>query len=90
MSVGPEALCAILTGTTLASVDDLDEREALCGVLTFMVGGFTFLFGILRLGFIDSVLSRPLISAFVLGSALTIMVEQLHPIFGLHLEVRLP
>ncbi len=45
MSVGPEALCSILTGVTLGDETDPAERRAIVSVLTFLVGSLTLIFG---------------------------------------------
>ena len=45
LSVGPEPVFAMLTGALVGLEDDLEERIALAGVLTFLVGAFTLLFG---------------------------------------------
>jgi len=39
--------------------------------------------GLLRVGFLDNVLSRPLLAGFVNAVALTIIFYQLDPLFGL-------
>eukprot|EP00053_Salpingoeca_punica_P017871 m.173014 g.173014 ORF g.173014 m.173014 type:complete len:685 (+) comp17309_c0_seq2:265-2319(+) len=86
MSVGPEAVVAILTGSALSASEE-SERVADVAVLTFLVGICSFVLGLLRLGFIDSVLSRPLVEGFILGSATVIMAEQLHSLLGLHIDI---
>ena len=61
LSIGPEALVAILVGTAIKSQGDhLDvvDKIGIATLLGLMVGVFTFLLGFFRLGFIDSVLSR--------------------------------
>lgn len=50
--------------------------------LTLLVGLFTFLLGFFRLGFLDAVLSRPMIRGFVLALACLIFIEQAQALLG--------
>ena len=80
---------SILTGAvllTLAPGDDeaaQERRVALAVTLTFLVGGLAMAMGVLRLGFIECLLSRATNRGFVTGVALVIMIEQLPKFFGL-------
>lgn len=56
---------------------------ALTTLVTLEVGAITFIFGLLRLGFLDAVLSRPLLRGFVSAVGLVILVEQVFPVLGL-------
>ncbi|KJE90732.1 hypothetical protein CAOG_01991 [Capsaspora owczarzaki ATCC 30864] len=87
ISVGPEAVIAILTGSALENMGDDDTRVMYAAVLCLLVGLFTFTLGLFRLGFLDSMLSRPLVEGFVLATAVVIMVEQLHGLLGLHVHL---
>ena len=51
--------------------------------LTFMVGCFTLLLGLFRIGFLDNVFSRPLLSGFVTALALLTIIEQSDTILGM-------
>jgi MFS superfamily sulfate permease-like transporter len=42
-----------------------------------MTGAIAFMGGVLRLGFLDSVLSRPLLRGFISGVGFVIFVDQL-------------
>ncbi|KAI9217693.1 sulfate transporter family-domain-containing protein [Blastocladiella britannica] len=92
MSVGPEALASILVGEavsrnadwTLAPELAAAHRLQISGTLCLLVGLFTFLLGFFRFGFIDSVLSRPLLRGFITAVAIVIMVEQAPTLLGLH------
>jgi MFS superfamily sulfate permease-like transporter len=42
-----------------------------------MTGAFAFIAGIMRLGFLDSVLSKPLLRGFISGVGFVIFVDQL-------------
>lgn len=66
LSIGPEATISILVGADLTAVMQLEDKddsnmEEMLGVvcaLTFLVGAFTFILGMFRFGFLDSVLSK--------------------------------
>lgn len=87
MAVGPEAAGSLLLGTAITTLnqhhpafDDGDEafnNARLAGVITGMTGAFAFIAGIVRLGFLDSVLSRPLLRGFISAVGFVIFVDQL-------------
>jgi MFS superfamily sulfate permease-like transporter len=52
--------------------------------LTFLVGLTSLLLGLVRLGFLDSILSKPMLAGFVLAVAATLICEQLPVLFGLN------
>ena len=91
MVVGPEAAGSLLVGTVVrTSVDkghSADEDEAMnariAGVVTGMAGAVIFVAGLTRLGFIDSVLSRPFLRGFISAIGFVILVDQLIPEMGL-------
>lgn len=51
--------------------------------MTLFVGIFTWLLGIFRLGFLDSLMSRALLRGFISGVALVVMVQQGITLLGL-------
>jgi MFS superfamily sulfate permease-like transporter len=91
MVVGPEAAGSLLVGTVVkSSVDsghgseDDDVMQArVAGVVTGMAGAVIFIAGLTRLGFLDSVLSRPFLRGFISAVGFVIMVDQLIPEMGL-------
>ncbi|KZT03929.1 sulfate anion transporter [Laetiporus sulphureus 93-53] len=92
LNVSPEASISLLIGQ---AVDEFlhDSHFAKYGrekvgfavstVVMFQVGLISLLLGLLRLGFMDVVLSRALLRGFVSAMAIVIMIEQLIPMFGL-------
>lgn len=91
MVVGPEAAGSLLVGTVIkGSVDSGKDKETndlmhaqLCGVITGLAGATVFVAGLSRLGFLDSVLSRPFLRGFISAIGFVIAVDQLIPEFGL-------
>ncbi|KAI8904144.1 sulfate transporter family-domain-containing protein [Gorgonomyces haynaldii] len=96
MSIGPEALVAIMVGSAVKEymvwrdtvpfetflVDPVKNIQP-TALLTLMIGCFVFLMGFLRLGFIDSVLSRALLRGFVLAVAIVVQIDMSESLLGL-------
>jgi len=87
LSVGPEAVVSILTGSALMGLApdpaDTELRISFNVTLTFFVGCITLVMGIMRLGFVECILSRATNRGFILGVAAVIIIEQLPKFFGL-------
>ncbi|KAG8417217.1 hypothetical protein J3459_012511 [Metarhizium acridum] len=92
MVVGPEAAGSLLVGTVVqqsvdsgGSTEDNDLVHAqICGVVAGMAGATVLIAGIARLGFLDSVLSRPFLRGFISAIGFVIAVDQLIPELGLN------
>ncbi|KAL9547472.1 hypothetical protein PS6_007120 [Mucor atramentarius] len=81
MSVGPEATLSLLVGSSIAQINHGDEEThvdalAWACLMTIFVGIFTFLLGIFRLGFLDSLMSRALLRGFISGVGLVVALQQ--------------
>ncbi|KAL7806399.1 sulfate transporter family domain-containing protein [Trichoderma aethiopicum] len=92
MVIGPEAAGSLLVGTVVkTSVDNGGEgsedndilHAQVCGVVSGMAGAIVLIAGLARLGFLDSVLSRPFLRGFVSAIGFVIAVDQLVPELGL-------
>ena len=94
LSVGPEAALSLMTGQAVAEVlADLPEGTSAADriaiatnvttAVTFLAGLITLLLGLLRLGFLDAVLSRPLLRGFVTAVGAVIAVSQSIILLGL-------
>jgi hypothetical protein len=91
MVVGPEAAGSLLVGQVVKtcieqghSGDDDDKLNAeIAGVVTAIAGLVIFAAGIARLGFLDSVLSRPFLRGFISAIGFVILVDQAIPELGL-------
>lgn len=91
MVVGPEAAGSLLVGSVVrtsiergTSGDENDELNAqIAGVVTAIAGSVIFVAGLARLGFLDSVLSRPFLRGFISAIGFVILVDQAIPELGL-------
>lgn len=86
--VGPDAgtvtvLAAVLLSFGLSSTD---ERIVASAAIAAMVGLLCFLANILRLGFIANFLSRPILTGFMTGISLSILVGQLSRFTGVKID----
>ncbi|KAI8717439.1 STAS domain-containing protein [Fusarium sp. LHS14.1] len=90
MVVGPEAAGSLLVGTVVkqnvGSGDDEDNdllHAQICGIVAGMAGAMVLIAGLGRLGFLDSVLSKPFLRGFISAIGFVIAVDQLIPELGL-------
>ena len=85
LAVGPVAVAALMTASALTPLAAPGSSEYLVlAVLLALLGGMQLLvLGLLRLGFVANLLSHPVISGFVSGSALLIAIGQLKPLLGI-------
>lgn len=90
MVVGPEAPGSLLVGTVIRSSVDRgggEDDDAMHARLVGVVGGIAsatvLAAGLFRLGFLDSVLSRPFLRGFISAIGFVIFVDQLIPELGL-------
>ena len=84
LSVGPESAIAIISAVTVGGLaaKDLNEFIALTSLLALVAGTLFLLFGLLRLGWIASFLSQPILQGLVQGIALIVIIGQLPTVFG--------
>jgi high affinity sulfate transporter 1 len=90
LCVGPESAIAIISAVTVGAIvaGDASEFLALTSLLALVVGVLFLLFGILRLGWVASFLSRPVLQGFTQGIALTVIAGQVTTLFGTGSAVR--
>jgi len=87
LSVGPTAVISIMTAAVIAGLPE-EARLVGAAVLAMMTGIILLVLGLLRSGFIMNFVSRPVVSAYITGAALLIMISQLKHIFGVPAEGR--
>jgi high affinity sulfate transporter 1 len=84
---GPMAATAALSAAAVADlVTSQDDFAAFTAVLALMTGVLALFAGVVRLGFLASFISEPVLKGFIIGLALTIMVGQLPKLFGVEKE----
>ena len=81
LAVGPTAVISLLTAVAIATMPE-DIRIVSAAALAVMTGAILIIFGLLRAGFIMNFVSRPVVSAYVTGSAILIIMSQLSHILG--------
>jgi sulfate permease, SulP family len=66
LSVGPESTTALMTATALAplAAGDPGRYAALAAAVALLVGAICFLGGLVRLGFLADLLSRPVLVGY--------------------------
>ena len=91
MVVGPEAAGSLLVGSVvrnsveggLSDEEDNILNARIAGLVTGMAGAAIFISGLTRLGFMDSILSRPFLRGFISAIGFVILADQLIPEMGL-------
>ena len=86
--LGPDSsLAAIILGVVLPlSGGDPQRAVALAGAMAIVSGAVCILAGVMRLGFITELLSKPIRYGYMNGIALTVLISQLPKLFGFSIE----
>ena len=84
LAVGPVAVVSLMTAAAVGEIAASGTPEYLGAALALALlsGIFLILLGLLRLGFLASLLSHPVISGFITASGLLIAASQLKHILG--------
>jgi SulP family sulfate permease len=84
LSVGPVAVASLMTAAAVTPLAAAGSAEyVLLSMLLALIGGVVLLLlGLFRMGFVANLLSHPVVSGFVTGSALLIAIGQLKPLLG--------
>ncbi|CUS22666.1 LAQU0S06e03224g1_1 [Lachancea quebecensis] len=80
MIVGPESAISLVVGQAIEKQMKHDKSldvVNLCLILTFISGTILFSFGIMRFGYLDSVLSRALLRGFISAVGLVMVLNSL-------------
>ena len=89
LSVSSTTTLAILAGTQLGLVvPDGDPARMITATatLTAMVGAFLMLASVLRLGFVATFISTPVLTGFKAGIGLVIVLDQVPKLLGIHID----
>lgn len=86
--VGPDAGTVMMLAAVFLSLGltSTEERVVVSAAIAAIVGLLCFLASVLRLGFIANLLSRPILSGFMTGISLTILVGQLGRFTGVKID----
>lgn len=84
LAVGPVAVVSLMTAATLGDHAAVGSAAywAVAVTLAFLSGSMLLVMGLLRLGFLASFLSHPVISGFISASGLLIAASQLKTLMG--------
>ena len=88
LSVGPESTTALMTATALAplAAGDPARFAALAAAAALVVGVICLIAGLVRLGFLAELLSRPVLIGYMAGVAAIMIASQLGKISGVDVE----
>lgn len=88
LSVGPVAVVSLMTASAVGQIAQQGSSGYIeaAVLLALMSGGMLLLFGILRMGFLASFLSHPVIAGFITASGIIIAVSQIKHIMGVSAE----
>jgi high affinity sulfate transporter 1 len=86
--LGPDSsLAAVIAGVVLPlSGGDPARAIALAGTMAIVSGAVCILAGLVRLGFLTELLSKPIRYGYMNGIALTVLVSQLPKLFGVSID----
>lgn len=84
LSVGPESTTAVMTAAALGSLalGNGSQHAHYAATLAILVGAICLTAGLLRLGFLSSLLSRPVLVGYLTGIAIVMAVGQIGRMSG--------
>ena len=87
VAAGPVAMLSLLSADAISMLPNVDpaDKLALIHLLTFMLGMFSVILGLLRLGNITQLLSHEVLSGFTTAAAIIIGSSQLKYVFGVQI-----
>jgi high affinity sulfate transporter 1 len=85
--LGPDSAVAPLVAAAIVPLAATgDDRIALAGMLALLVGGLMLAGGLARFGFVTELLSMPVRLGYLMGIAVTVIVDQLPKLFGFSVD----
>ncbi|HEX7373570.1 MAG TPA: sulfate permease, partial [Steroidobacteraceae bacterium] len=90
--LGPDSsLAAVILAVVLPlSMGDPDRAVTIASMMAVVSGVVCILIGVLRLGFVTELLSKPIRYGYMNGIALTVLISQLPKLFGFSIESQGP
>jgi MFS superfamily sulfate permease-like transporter len=88
LSVGPESTTALMTATALGplAAGDPGRYAALAAAVALLVGAICFIGGMIRLGMLADLLSRPVLVGYMTGVAVIMIGSQLGKVTGVSVK----
>jgi sulfate permease, SulP family len=88
LSVGPESTTALMTATALGplAAGDPGRYAALAAAVALLVGAICFIGGMIRLGVLADLLSRPVLVGYMTGVAVIMIGSQLGKVTGVSVK----
>ena len=77
VAVGPVALVCLLVGEVLGTYPDTNDKIAAAILLSFFIGIFCLIAGLLKLGFLTNILAKSGVIGFLTGLTIKIVFEQI-------------
>jgi high affinity sulfate transporter 1 len=92
LGIGPEPGTAILAAAAAAQLagGDATRYAALMATIAGLVGVFALAGGLLRLGFVADLLSKPVLVGYITGVGVTLLTSQLRPFTGVSIDADNP
>lgn len=81
LNVGPTAVISLMTASTIAALPE-EMRIVGAAAIALIVGAMLIIAGLVKAGFVMNFVSRPVVSAYITGAALLIVISQLRHIVG--------
>jgi SulP family sulfate permease len=83
--VGPVSTVSVLSGSLVANMGPADEAEAVAFTVALALGSGLVLIGVglLRVGWVAEFLSKPIVTGFVLGLSLLVIVGEIPKLVGI-------
>ncbi|KAH8647959.1 sulfate transporter 4.1 [Xylariales sp. PMI_506] len=83
VTAGPTAIMGLLTGEIVSDfAAEGYSAIAVASCIAFWVGIYSLILGLFRLGFLLDFIPLPVLSGYVSGAAITIILQQLKALFG--------
>ena len=88
LSVGPESTTALMTATALAplAAGDPGRYAVFAAAAALLVGAICFVAGLVRLGLLADLLSRPVLIGYMAGVAVIMIASQLGKVSGVPVD----
>ncbi len=86
--IGPESTTAILMATTVAplALGDSARYAVLAAAIALFIGFICILAGRFKLGFVSDFFSKPILTGYITGTSIVVIVSQIGKMFGISLS----